>query len=414
MDSLEKLLVDISNHSANCAKVTTGSEGFELRSDAELMSNLKGGIGTLLIRNILNQLNLDEHHVFQWRLENKYIQYSVLNHYLPDLSPATYSLSQILNEADSESKLQQLINNGFFLKAVLGHSSGKNNSFDRTAELQEILNTFRDQPSAGTTDNWILQRKMHFIKEFRIHTFNTDVINGLTFRTQKDSTLADFAKVESFTEVILKKIPESITCGTLIGWDIGITTGGDVFVIEANFTGFHPEHHVGFQTSGYFQDNGYGPIACAWFNMYIKSVYGMAITSVQKELIQAHQYFRDFMFYDGTFKNEQMLSIVRHNQRSGRAVIIHLQEEYNDLLLKLVQYFIMVGLFGEYYLITPEQYISENAVRFSDYGNVKVYDEYSLLKKGQSDGMTLTTENRKEICCRQLIPLLHDKAYIIV
>jgi len=338
----------------------------------------------------------------------------ILQHYLPNALPDTIALSEILNQDGGKSITEDLLQNGFFLKAALGHSSGKNKSFDRTSEFTRILSSYEATPENYTNEMWILQRRMEFVKEFRVHSFDADVIPGLTVDLNSVLPSKELDQSEHFVADILLKLPHALISGSLIGWDVGITNDGQYIVIEANFTGFHPKHHVGFQTSGYFQDNKYGPIACVWFNLYIKRKYNVSISTVEPGLIKSYQFFRDFIFYNIIFNKEPFASLFLTKEIFTSACIMYLSEEDNDLLVRLLLYFARMSLFQKYLVVTTEKYISENASRFIDYKRITIYDEYTLLKNDEFDYMDLHSEDRKEICCKKLIHLIENEKYIII
>ncbi|MCX2478185.1 hypothetical protein OQY15_03735 [Pedobacter sp. MC2016-15] len=70
--------------------------GFKLIPDPSLLTNLSGYCGALLIRAILQKLSIDEHQVLKFRLENKFKQYQIFNHFAPGCMPDTLPFSKLL------------------------------------------------------------------------------------------------------------------------------------------------------------------------------------------------------------------------------------------------------------------------------------------------------------------------------
>lgn len=408
-DLFEKIILDIENCSSQKIEKKTSEETFELSPDPNLIANLSGGVGTFIVRSLLHQLNIDEHHVFRWRLENKYWQYRILTYYVPNCMAETISFSKLLDEHDGVKKIKDLCANGFFVKGTLGDGSGRGNSFDRTAEVDDIISLH--QPDDDHQEKWVLQKRLNFEKEFRIHTFSKDLIRGLTIEMQ-GQYLSNSYDAEEFVIKLLQKLPDTILQGTLIGWDIGLTDTNEYYVIEANITGYHPEYGHGFQTSGYFGDRNYGAIICAWLNNYFKYNYQISIDSVEGSLLSNYPFYKDFMFYVSVFNNDHM-EIIEENRKVP--AIIYLGEDSNARLITLIEYFQIANFCKNYYLIVSEDSLSTITDKFSANGFVNILAEKSLFTTKQYALIRqLTDERRRKICYAHAIRIIRENTFFII
>jgi len=407
-----RLILDIEQSDFSQIGTRPADETFELRPVPALMSNLSGGVGTYLVRAILDELGVDQHRIFRWRLENKYIQYLIFNHYVPDSMAVTFSFANLMLEHDSVQKINQLCANGFFIKSTLGDSSGRKKSFDRTEELDEIIHSHRALYK-DEQEKWIIQQKLDLQDEFRIHTFGKDLIDGLTFVIAGGNSSNGWA-AQRLVRTVLEKLPDSILQGTLIGWDIGVTTSDKLYIIEANFTGFHPEYGEGFQTSGYFGDSRYGSIVCAWFNNYFKKKYKISIGSVEDSLL-TYEFFREFVFYASVFKVEHLDLYAHRSEGKYLAVVIYVDNYTTGLFTNLVKYFRLINFADQFYLITDKEYLpalmntfsKNDPVNFLIENNFFDQDKYHVIKQ-------LTYSARKQIFCHHVIGLIEEKSYVII
>jgi len=414
-DILYKIIVDVESFTPQLIKKAIKIETFEVRSYKWLLSNLRGGIGTLFIRNLFYWLNLNEHHVFRWRLDNKYIQYLIFDHYNPDCMPETLSLSNILSSKNGVQKIKTHLKNGYFIKATLGHSSGKDNSFDKTAELDHIISVEKSLDSACINEKWILQKKLTLRNEFRIHTFNKEIISGLTFEVHAMDSFDSYLNAEIYLKDILEKLPDSILQGSLIGWDIGITDTGNYFIIEANFSGFHPEFNYGFQTSGYFQDITYGPIVCAWLNNYLKAKYQICLTLVEDVLVNKYQFFKDMRYYLPVFNAAHLQVFEERIQNCLFSSITIIDSTTNDYLVRLIQYLLKVNFVGLYFIITAEDQLNNMIKIFRRYDRIKVLSDNMLFTKSSFELVKkLSISSRKNICYLQMFKVVEQKSCVIV
>ncbi|WP_158797918.1 hypothetical protein [Pedobacter sp. L105] len=414
MNNLKKLILDIENFDSSKKKRDSVQKPFKLSPHNWIVRNLVGGIGTLFVRSILYEANINEHHVFRWRLENKYMQYLVLNYYIPGSMPKTISFTKLLNCANGIQKIRLLLGKGFFLKATLSERTGTTNTFDRTAEFEQIIRLSLNKHFTNQNEKWILQKRLNLKTEFRIHTFNNDVIYGMTFKIIGLIT-QDNCNAERFVKNILDKMPCTIVQESLIAWDIGLTDDDQYYVIESNFTGFHPEFNYGFQTSGYFQSSPSGPIMCAWFNMYMKNKYGISVSYVDRSLLIIGSFFNDFVFYLSVFRHEHFKAIRDKIKNIPLNAIIYLNQESNSLLNTLIAYFQRTKYAETYYIVTNEESFPRLVNLYKDHLDIKILvettlfttDQYQLIKQ-------LSYERRSQISCRHVQRMLNKSNCVII
>lgn len=409
---LEKLILDIENSTFQIIEKRPENETFELYNDLILLSNLSGNIGAFFIRAILNRLQVSEHHIFKWRLENKYRQYQVLNYYFPNCMPETIGFSQVLNENNKIGKIKEICKNGFFVKATLGHRTGENKNFDQTEDLDKIISSY--QENINNEEKWILQKKLNLNEEFRIHSFGDDLIYGLTFIMEGRDSLKSI-RAEEFVKEILIKSPKTILQGTLIGWDIGVTDTNEYYVIEANFTGFHPEFHRGFQTSGYFGDTEYGSVSCAWINNYFRNKYHLSIGSIERDLLSSDKFYSEFIFYKSIFNDEYIEVFNNKLQGIETSAIIYLGDETNILTIRLIEFFWQEEFAREYYIIAGEKYFTTVCDLFLGNDLFKIISEGDLFSNEKHTRLQkLDYETRKKEYCDKVIRIGPRASYFIV
>jgi hypothetical protein len=384
-------------------KSKTQNGSFEFRHEEWLLNDLSGNYGALFIRAILHQLNVSESYVLKWRLENKYIQYVILNYYIPDCMPSTIPLSSILYRKNGFKKIKDLFSQGYFLKATLGDASYATQSWDKTAEFERIA--LLPTVCTGQYENYMIQKKICIKTEFRVHTFSKDIIPGLSYVSHGENQAPYHQGLNDFLNEILTKIPNSILTGTLIAWDIALTPENHYYVIEANFTGFHPEYRRGFQTSGYVDDHKYGSIICAWLNLYFKEYFGVYVDSLEESLFMKDPFYRAFIFYKSIFKNKH-LNLARNNaKRMEYPVITYLGEDSYQLIINLIKHLLLVDLASKYHVIVRDLCF-EAVFKLFAYtrGRVLLHRESELFTNEQFDLIRqLNSERRKQIGCHHLL-----------
>jgi len=411
-DLLATVIQDIEQSELQTIKTSSVNNKFELSPDPRLILSLSGGVGAFFIRAILNRLNIDEHHVFKWRLENKYMQYLVLNYYCHGCMPETISLSRVANKTNGNQFAKRLFTKGFFLKATLGHGSARTNSFDRTKDFDKIFQSYKLKD--GFDEEWILQQKLNITDEYRIHTFGKDIIYGLTFNL-KNSGSANNYTAEEFVSDLLRKIPDNLLIGSLIGWDIGLSSSNKYYIIEANFTGYHPIYRRGFQTSGYVEDNTFGPIICAWLNNYLKYRYGTFISSIDEKLQSDFQFYNECIYYMNLFKPEHFELL--KNKKSGvpLSAIIYWPDQNNQFTLNLITHLQIINLIDHYYIIIGDGYITDATSLYEKDHRIHLLAESSLFNENEySLSKQLNFEKKKQLCHSIVLKKMKlDTAFII-
>lgn len=362
--------------------------------EQHLISELSGNYGALFIRSIFHHLGIDEHRVFRWRPEHKLIQYQLLSHYAPGCMPETLGLSALLNESGGRQKAEQLLGNGFFLKATLGDGSFRRGDWNKSEDFKRFAAD--DNSRSGRSETHMLQRKLNLISEIRVHSFGSDIIPALSFTIQRPAAGNDFIAAEKFVGTILEKLPQGIMAGTMIGWDIGLTDQGRFYVIEANFTGHHPEYRAGFQTTGFVDDHYYGPIICAWLNICFKEEYGIYINAVESGLVHNFPFYQAFLFYSSLFSTQHYLQVKQHRKSTPITAIIYLDNINNKLTNRLISYFFFVDFADNYHFIIKPEYAAEFRLLYPDNDYQKVWTEDTLFSSAQYSLITELTEVRRK------------------
>jgi hypothetical protein len=347
---LKDLISDIEQTEPQKIRQYKTEQLFELSLDPLLTNHLSGWIGAVVIRNLLQRLNINEHHVFRWRLENKFRQYQILNHYVPGCMPSTFGLQEVLNETDGAQKIKELLSKGYFVKATLGHGSGRTKTFNRSFMLEDILN---DMP-ATTSDleSWMLQQMLVIQAEIRIHSFERRIIKGLTFPTGGEQG-ADKVKIEEFVEDILRKLPESIVNGTLLAWDVALMKNNECKILETNVTGYHPEFAAGFQTTGYVDDEVLGPIVCAWLNTFFKKYYQISISNIKsQDVLEKYSFLRAFNFYK-TLVSDNSQQVFNSHTKLSKGLVLYIEMPFLQLMLKFLTFLNMTSFTAKYVILCP-------------------------------------------------------------
>lgn len=386
---------------------------FQLQSDVELISNLSGTYGALFIRALLSKLKLNEHHLFKWRLEHKLNQFYVLNHYYPGCMPETFMLAEIIKGIDSLKRIQTMIAEGFFIKATLGDASLQNNNWDRTGELVEIIKI--PQNIWDKHQPYILQKKLQLSAEYRIHTLFKEIIPALTFVTQGHKIIGNKTQIEFFLKRVLARLPYSITEGAFIAWDVGLTEDGQYFIIEANFTGFHPEYRAGFQTTGYVDNDKYGPIICAWLNKYFRINLGISVENIEESLYMKTPFYRHWTYYNSILNESHLKAMQTQGENEFISAVIYVDHDNVELMKNLLAHFLLVDFARSYNLVTAGSLYASLKIFY--WGNqwIRVFNEQELFTEDQEDIIELmSNERRKQISRFHLIRKLRLKSYVLI
>lgn len=366
---------------------------FQLEPDVELISNLSGNYGALFIRALLGKLGLNEHHLFKWRLEHKLNQFYVLNHYCPGCMPETLSLASVLSDKDGLEKIKSLLNVGFFIKATLGDASLANNNWDRTGELNEILKIEKD--TLDSQQPYILQKKLQLDSEYRIHTFCRDIIPGLTFTTQGSKKINIKLRAEIFLKQVLDSLPNSITNGALIAWDVGYDKNNGYAIIEANFTGYHPEYRAGFQTTGYVDNHKYGPIICAWLNIYFKTNWKISVNSINTTLYNSYPFYQSWTYYNTILHEPHLRMLQSHIHEESISAVIYVDDSNIELMKRLMAHFLLVDFVNSYELISPESIYAGLRIVYWGSQLVRVFSERELVDEAQATVVSMFSQERQ-------------------
>lgn len=421
---LQNIIFEIENSSPQQLRATCKNQTFALKPDPYLTNDLSGWIGALFVRSILHQLHVDEHYIFKWRVENKWVQYAIMNHYAPGSMARSYQLSKLLNRHNAILTIQRLFKKGFFLKATLGHGSGRAGTFDRTAEFPEIIKDRKkneklddehitENDTAYREEQWIVQKKLNLKMEFRVHTFCAAIIDGLTLKIDGDPSFNN-AAAEDYVRKILEKLPHNIKYGTLIAWDIGLTGSDQYYVIEANFTGFHPAYARGFQTSGYVEDDTFGPIFCAWLNNYFKNIYKISICSVDQNLLSKFKFLQEFIFYASIFNHQQLKAIQCNMKGSRLSAILYLDDDTKDLMIRLISFMLMTNLADAYYIIVGSTAYPFTKNLFHDNQQIHFLIESQLFTRAQHEPIQqLSYHKRKQISCYHVLRKIKVNPYMM-
>jgi hypothetical protein len=385
---------------------------FELKPYYWLVSDLSGNNGAFFIRALLSKLNVDEHHVFKWRLENKFKQYQVFNHYIPGCMPETLSFSKQLNQRNGVRKIEKLFSKGFFLKATLGDASFSTRSWDKTAEFEQLSKLPNHN---GKYESYMLQRKLSIKCEFRVHTFSKDIIPRLTYLVQGHKQTDHFQDAEKFLNDVLQRLPDVILQGTFIAWDIALTDDNQYYIIEANFTGFHPEYRKGFQTTGYVDNYEYGSIICAWINRFFGKKFGVYVYAIEDRLFESHPFYKSFAFYMSLFNNINIDHLTNTTMEAPLTFIIYLGEDTNRLIINLIRHCLLVDFINDYYVIFKDEcflnvrglFVKNNQLQLWAESWFFTKDQYPLIRQ-------LGYERRKQISCYRALRSLTDKSCVII
>jgi len=412
-DEVKELIYDIENSNEQKLYRYSTPQSFQLKPYELLISNLSGSCGDLFVRAILHEINFDEHHVFKWRLEHKLNQYYVLNHYCPGCMPISFSFSKLLNEPNGYNKIKNLLLEGFFIKQSLGDASFSTKSWDKSGEFETISKMSKEV--LDSTQPYILQKRLNLQSEYRIHSFCREIIPALSYLTQGLKSLSDKSNVENFLKQVLENLPLSVSEGAFIAWDIGVTANKDYFVIEANFTGFHPDYRAGFQTTGYVDDYHYGPIICAWLNKYFNLKFGVSINGVESSLYQNYPFYRAFVYYDSILKNTHIKVFENKINGNGLSAVIYLDQENLNYFNKLIRHFLLVDFAEKYYLITPDAIYPSIRNFYWENDKINVFGECDLFTEDQYNLIKrLDLERRRQICRFHLLRKHGFRSYIFI
>lgn len=409
-NNLKQLISEIETSSIKELNLNAQERSGELSAENYLITNLAGNYGALVIRSILSRLGADENRIFRWRLENKYIQYQILTYYLPGSMPETFALSTVLSQDDGVQKARKLFKSGYFLKSTLGDASFATRTWNKTHFFDTVLAQYPDHP---LYEAYVIQKQMKLVREFRIHTFGRLIIPYCTFRIPATQEKNYHEDAQILVSEVLSKLPEQIIHGTLIGWDIGFTNTGEYYVIETNFTGFHPEYRRGFQTTGYVDSHEIGPVVSAWLNNYFSVRYGLYISSLNPALSAGNTFYKAFELYTSIFNRGDFRKYLTGHEPPPVSLITYIKSDSN-MLIKLINYFHLIDFATKYYVITNRAYYDSVATLFSKKPRVKVIADVELFNSEQYAVIAqMGDKKRTNTCCQHMAKQIQE-TYLII
>lgn len=251
---------------AKCVITTTDAD--------RLSKNLSDCPGALMVRRVLEHLQYDENLPFRWKMDHKLIQYLVLANYIPELLPKTTGLIYAYHQANEKPLKQYLTEmwqGGFVVKCSRGSNSERTAVLESSATmlnsphatvlmktglppvpLDRVFTLYDGNPES---EAFVVQEKIDFNREFRVHTFDRSIIPSLTVcgfggtalgRARRDEQVY----VETVVEDALKRLPDGLCSNLLSGWDVGMDASGRVHIFEINYTGNFPPCRAGLQCDG--------------------------------------------------------------------------------------------------------------------------------------------------------------------
>ena len=220
---------------------------------------LRCQIPGILVRHLLGLLGFDENRVFNWRFEHKLVQALILRHYYPDSIPATRGFAREfgpLSKVERKQKLRNLGNEGLLIKPSLGYGSSEAGTVEQSEAALDSLDDSIELIDHLTDEKFIVQRRIAVVREYRVITFEEQVVSGLTFHRFDFGRVSESERenVDAYVLTVLKRLPNAIVLGSLLAWDVAQDQSGKFFVIEVNVTGFHPVFSPGFHCTGLFSD----------------------------------------------------------------------------------------------------------------------------------------------------------------
>jgi hypothetical protein len=280
-------------HSSDDVTISA-AEAIDL-SLAEEMSSLRTAIP---LRHIYRKMGFDEKRVQKFRVDHKLIQALILKQYCGDAVPVTCGLNALLLSGEYsclDNLLRQDLTPNLMLKKTLGYGSSpvRDYDYDR-AIITNAINLLKSGDLTTITieeEQFIIQHRVSIEMEFRVHTLEDKVIDGMTSRKMLVSDIAkyrDYAKNHSyakeceeeanaFVRSMLEHLPFALVAETLCGWDVVRSVEGEWKIIEINYAGFHPVFERGFHCSAYFQDSNWGFVRIAGLIHFIEKTYSKQI-----------------------------------------------------------------------------------------------------------------------------------------
>jgi hypothetical protein len=278
-----------------------------------LLQGLGGNTRALIIRQLCQLLEFDEHRHLQWRVEHKLVQALILNHYCPGVMPVTRGLDlRLLRTGISgfRRSLHEEYPNGFYIKSALGDSSGERSDCDRTHIILDAIERGHrnvTRPPTLIEEMFVIQERIPIAREYRIHTIEDRFLEDLTFlRYGRGNIPGERDRPNAYVQSILDKLPDGIVAGSLCGWDVALTFERKFHVIEVNFSGFHPVYKRGFHCSGFYHDPDWGASLTARLLRHLENADGVKVV-VQpdtEDYPSEQRFYADVIHWQERLKNE--------------------------------------------------------------------------------------------------------------
>jgi hypothetical protein len=244
------------------------------------------------IRHLYRLLHFDENHPFRWRLEHKLVQALVLRSFCPSCVPASSGLYTYLAKHPCPRTEQDLRRSlaGVYLKAALGSGADPDNEREANVAIAAILSSPAvPRVSSLVDEQWIVQERLSIAEEYRVHTIEDSVVPDLTYLRYSDRTIrGERQGPNEYVESVLRTLPAAFVAHSICGWDICRTADGVYKVIEVNLGGFHPDVKRGFQCSGVFNREIWGPYVIARLLLFVEKKY-QANVSCQSARVEPAQ-----------------------------------------------------------------------------------------------------------------------------
>lgn len=252
---------------------------------ARLGRDLNVNLNGLLVRIVMDFMQIKESIPFDLGIENKLIQALFINSYSPNTFPRSLPLCSVLLDRTME-KIQNFLDVqfpfGYVIKPVYGSCSQRDDVLmsgnvwlcnPHSAEyMADGLN------EAGAPGTHLIQELIPARREHRVHTFSSLVIPKLSYvKCGPDYILSASERdnLHGFVKNVISSVPEHVFSHSVCGWDIAEDYQGQLKVVEINFAGPHKHDGAGFQCSGSLQGSVWGTYYIAHLLSFLASTYGV-------------------------------------------------------------------------------------------------------------------------------------------
>ena len=245
-----------------------------------------GGPPIVLARQLFNALGFDEDRLLAWRIEHKLVQALAIERYRSGVMPVTHGLARVAASRAARDRglrraLGEMFPGGYYAKTALGDMSGGSPDSDRTDALVASAETGAAREVTQLTDeDAIVQERVAFDREYRVHSFEDRVVPTLSFLRYGGEIVGERDAPNAFVQSVLDALPDGLVGATMLGWDVARVAGGRFAIIEVNVAGHHRYYNPGFQCSGFFHVPGWGRLCMARLMHHLESARGMRIEIV--------------------------------------------------------------------------------------------------------------------------------------